>query len=216
MQMAPLAATPNLTVTRPTASYSDFESALIQDTFSSMETPEALPKALEALKMLGQSSNEHLTKQVHVALAAVLAAAGGPLALTFCKCAFAGLQEPGLNLAAFANRLAEPLNSRTHNPLMFAISQAVAPHYGMAPGTREVVDDLVLFMSPVHDNADAVMDGTRVACLKRRLDQLSQLDDDHSYAGYLVDATREGKGGPQVGEVAGRTFVGGVLVRRKG
>ncbi len=202
------------TMSRPTASFSPVERTLIQDTFVAMEQPDALPLAMAALKTLGQTSDVRLSKQVHVAVAALLAAGTGPLAQTLCKTAFEALQEgPQLKLAEFGSRLAGPLGKRDV-PVMGAIATAVTPHYGMAPGSREVIDDVHLFLSPIHDGADIQTEG-RVGILKTRLAKLGEFEDDHSYAGYLLENARDGAGGGQLGEVGGRTYVGGVLVRKR-
>jgi hypothetical protein len=85
----------------------------------------------------------------------------------------------------------------------------------MAPGTQKLVDDVHLFLSPIHDGADGNDPAGRIKCVRGSLEKLSELDDDRSYAGYLCRESRDGAGGGQVGELAGRAFVGGVLVRRR-
>lgn len=216
MQMTSLGAAPwSLPAARPTASVPAPEGGIIADCFQSQEAPDFLGKALEGLKTLCKSSDPRLSRQGHVALAAVVAAGGGSLALSLCKAAYSLWQDDAsLNPAAFACRLAGPLRGEEQNPVMFALTRAVAPHYGMAPGTQEVVDDLTLFMSPIHDGAE-IQAGGRIGILKTRLEKLSQLPDDHSYAGYIHDAAQNGLSGAQIGERGGRTVVGGVMVRRR-
>lgn len=216
MQTGSVGRSSSLPVARPTASAPALETGVIHDCFQAVGSPDFMTRAVEGLKSLCQSGDLAVSRQGHVALAAVLAAGAGPLAQALCQTAFTVLKEnDSLSPAAFGRLLAEPLQRKAQNPVMFALTRAIMPHYGMAPGTQEVVDDLALFMSPIHEGADNNGDGQRIACLKSRLDRLGRLEDDHSYAGYLHDAARNGVGGPQVGEVGGRTVVAGVMVRRR-